>query len=433
MDIKTSVEVVGPCRKKLSIEVPVEDVRQAYEQVATGIARHARIPGFRPGRAPRDMVLRRYEKNILEELRDQLVPRAYHEALKKEGLNPVAIVGLDEPTVKTDAPLAFSAVLDIPPEFDLPAYQGLKARVEPKAVEETQVDELVESIRARMAKYEDVTGRPAGDTDLVQVDFEGQIDGKSVDEVVPAAKGLGKASGFWVSIGPAGIMPGFAEALKGAAVGDVREVKSTFDADFSVKEMAGKTVDYRVTVKAIRGRILPEMNEEFFKHVGAADAGDLRKRIRDDLAEAARTAAERETRDKIAQALLAATTMELPASVVERETEQIIYDLVRRNVRQGISEQMIAEQKQKIFDNANGAAVERVKMDYLLHRIAEKEGIDVTDEEVQARLAAIAARQNSTPEALRATLTKNGKLDDVRENLKLEKTMDYLATQAQPA
>ena len=428
--MKTSVEAVGPCRKKLRVEVPAEEVQAEYDKMAAEYAQHAKVPGFRPGRAPRDVVERRFGKSILEELRDQLVPRSYHGALQQEKLVPVAILDLEEPTVAKGQPLIFSVVLDVPPDFTLPEYKGITVTNEAKAVSEEDVQKTIDGLREQATRYEEVSGRPAQANDLVQVDYTGTIDGQPLEAVAPDAQGLGQAKDFWVNLGPHAFLPGFAEGLAGAAVGEAREITSAFAADFRSPALAGRTAKYAVTVKAIRCPVLPELDADFLKRCGATTVDELKQHVRTSLEASAKETEERRRRDEIARYLIGGTPMDLPATIVQHETEQHVYGMVREHARRGIPESAIVENKSRIFETASRTATESVKLRFILHRIAGEEKLSVTDAEFDRHVAALAQSQNLSPEAFRAQLAKRKALDDLRGDLQASKVMDLLVASA---
>lgn len=429
--MKTTITDAGPCRKRLEIEVPAEDVDREYKDLVKAYAAQVKVPGFRPGRVPQEIVERRFKKEIAAELRDRLVPRAYHQALEQEKLDPVAIADMDAaPEAAHGQPLKFSIVIDIPPSFELPPYKGIALKAGDTAVADEAVQKMLDDLRKQSADYKEVTGRPAQVQDLAQVEFTGTIDGKPVDEAVPAAKGLGHAKGLWLAVDEDSFPPAVGQALVGASIGDTREVDSTFPATTTVKALAGRTVHYRVTLTGLRQPVLPEVDEAFCKRFGAANADEVRAKIRAELESAARQRDLARQRDEIARHLIAGTTMDLPATLVQRETEQIVYDIVRTNAQRGIGQDAIVGQKQRIFETANRSAAESVKLRYILHRIAETEKIAATDADLDGRIEAMAARYQTSPAELRASLKKRDGLDNLREQVRTDKVLDFLVENA---
>jgi len=429
--MKTLVSDVGPCRKKLAIEIPAEKVAASYERAVAAYASRAAVPGFRPGRAPRAVVERRFAKDILSDVRDDLVPDAYREALRAEKLDPVAILDIQEKPVRRTEPLSFEVTLDVPPTFEMPEYKGIKLQAEKTEVDEARVGETIEGLRRQRGRPVDVTGRPVQDGDLVQVDFEGSIDGRPIAEFAPEAAALGKTAGFWLRAGDDTLFPGLTAGLKGAAIGERRTVAVAFPADLSVKAIAGRTAAYVVDVKAIRIQEPAPIDKEFLQPLGVESEEALRERVRTGLKAEAEQAEERRRQSEIVKTLLARTTMDLPESLVQQETQDLIYDTVQRNARRGVPQDVIVQHKQDIFAHASQDASEGLKFRYIAHRIAEAEGLRASDEDLDAAVASMAQAYDSTPEVVRARLEEHRGLDELRHRLTRGKVLDFLLKNAQ--
>jgi trigger factor len=425
--VKVVVEDAGPCRKKLRIEVPAADVAKEYEKVLSAFAKGSKIPGFRPGRAPQDIVARRYAKDIAGELQNSLVPSSYHKALEENKIDAVAIVDLDEPPPASPLQdFIFSVTVDVPPDFALPEYKGIPVQAAGVAVTDEQVKETIDGLRRQAARYDDVTDRPVQRGDLVQVDFEGTLDGKPIEEIGGKTRGLGKGAGHWVSADPDAFPPGFGEGLEGAAIGETRTIRSAYREGFPVPELAGKTADYTVTVKGLRQPVLPEMDAEFLKRFDVESADQLTARVREQLEAAAKARDRARRRDEAIAHLLSRTQMDLPASLVQRQTERNVYNLVRSSIRQGAVENQIVENKSKIFESASRSAAEMLKLRYILHRIAEAEKVAVPDEDVAADIERQARQAGVDPAGLVKRMRDDGSFDEVRGDLREAKALDQI-------
>lgn len=428
MNVK--VENAGPCRKTLRIEMPSERVTAEYEQVLGAFAQTARIPGFRPGKAPRDLVKRRYAKDIEEEVKERLIPDGYHGALEQEKLSPVAVLGVHDVVFNLGQPMTFGVTLDIPPEFTLPVYKGLPLEGKKTEVTDQDVEEALNSVVEQNARWEEVSDRPAQRGDLVQIDYEGFCDNKPVEELAPKAAGLGKGKDFWMLADDNAFLPGFADGLAGAKIGEKRQVMVDFAADFVEKAVAGRKATYFADVKALRQKKLPALDDELAKSLGLASADELKTRVREDLLKQREEQEKRRRKSDIMKALLEATKLDVPESVVLQETRDAVYDIVRQNSYRGASREQIEESKDQIFEQASRSAGEKVKIRYILHRIADQEKVEATPEEVSARLAEMAAQYNVTPQQFRAELDKRNALDGVAEDIRVNKTLDFLLEQA---
>ncbi len=432
--MKVVIEDAGPCRKKLLIEVPAADVAKEYDEVLVAFSRGAKVPGFRPGRAPRDIVARRYAKDIASELRNSLVPSSYHKALEEHKIDAVAVVDLQEPPPANPLQdFSFAVTIDVLPDFTLPEYKGIPVHAAEVSVSDDQVKETVDGLRRQAARYDDVKDRVVQRGDLVQIDFEGMLDGQPIEAIGGKSKGLGKGAGHWVSADPDAFPPGFGEGLEGAAIGETRPIRSSFRADFPVPELAGKTADYTVSVKGIRQPVLPEIDAEFLKRFEVETADQLTARVREQLEAAAQARDRGRRRDEAIAHLLARTPMDLPATLVQKQTERNVYNLVRSSIRQGAVENQIVENKSKIFESANRSATEMLKLRYILHRIAEAEKVEVADEDVAADIQRQAQQAGVDPAGLVQRMKGDGSFEEVRGDLReakaLEQVVDWAVIQ----
>ncbi len=429
--ITTTVEDAGPCRKKLSIEVSAERVDAVWEEALQAYRRTARVPGFRPGRAPRELVARRFARPIADDLRERLLAEAYREAIAEKKLSSVAILELKPGDVRAGNPFAFEVTLDIAPEFELPVYRGIRLRAEPVApVDDDAVDKAIESIRRMQARYEPVEGRPAREHDLARIDFEATHEGRPLDEAIPAAKPLARGRGFQISLDEQAFLPDLGRALVGAAVGDRREADVTFPDAFSIADLRGKTARFAATVTELRERILPAVDDTLAAQVGAASLAELRGRIHEQEQQRRTEAEERRLRGELARHLVEAAAMELPETLVEQETRDIVQSVVRQNARRGVPEDELVAHKQEIYEHAQRNAREQLKLGYVLHRIAEAEGMTVSDEEVERHGRAALAGAGVPEEQARERLQDARFRERLREDLLRAQAMDWVRREA---
>lgn len=424
------IEDIGPCRKSVRIEVPAEQVGAAYEQVLNEFTREAKIPGFRPGRAPRDVISRRFAADIQKEVKDRLVPEGYREAVKQHSLHVIEVLAVDDVAFVAGAPMTFKLTLDVSPDFSLPVYKEIPLQKKKQDVTDAAVDEVVKEILDRAATWEEVTGRAVQAGDLAMTDYEGAADGKPVAELAPKMEMLGKVTDQLIPAQPESIVPGLGAALVGMSAGERKQLAVDFPADYFEKALAGKKADYFITVKGVREKKLPAMDAEFFKKMGMESEAALRDQIRKDLAAAQGQQEHARLRGEIVKYLIEKTTLDLPASVVERETRDAVYDIVSTHRARGVPQETIEEKKEEVFQTAARTAQDRVKLRYILHRIAEQEKVEATEEDLAGRLAELARRYRSTPEEVRAELEKKDSLDDIRFEVRLNKVLDFLLAEA---
>lgn len=431
--MKVTIEKAEACRRILRIEVPVEKVDQEYRDVAKAIALHAHVPGFRAGRAPQEMVERRFAKQISEEVRDRLLGHSYHEAIRAEKLTPVAVVDINDAQVSKGNPLVYTVTVDVAPEFEVPAYKEFHLERKDVSVSEAEVDGRLDELRLSRGKIEEVKDRGVQKDDFIQIDFSGTIDGTPVSEIAGEEGSIvGGAQDFWELLRENdGVLPGLLPAIEGLRGGETRQIEIHFPADFKVKALADKKANYTVTVKQIRERQKAELNEAFLKQFGVSSEADLRSRIMESLKHTAETEEDRRLRGELIQWLISKTQIpDLPQTVVANETRRLLQDIVQENLRRGIPREEIENHREDIFSTATKTSGERVKLDYILARIAQQENVQVSDAEVNDEVERLAVRMKSAPSKIRRRLEQHDALENLRTDLKSQKTLDLLMDRA---
>jgi trigger factor len=414
----------------MHVEVPPEGVAPEYENVLQEYVKYGRVPGFRPGKAPAKVVERHYAKGIADETKDRMVPKAYREALKENRVDAVAVVDVQDVKMEKTQGLTFRVTLDVAPEFKLPKYKKIPLKENPVQVEDKEVDAAFKRLLDGYARFEDTADRPVKDGDLVRVDYKGQCDGKTVAEMTPDSAGLGEGKDFWVLCGDREFLPGFNAGLLGGATNEQREIKIRFPADYHVKAVAGKEATYTVLIKAIRQKILPEINAEFLKQFEVDSEATLRDRIKKDMLAHAEKSEKDRQKDEIAAFLLKETEFDLPSSVVEQETNLAVRSMVQRFARQGASREQIVERQDDIVNAASKSSKDRVKLSYILSRIASEEKQEVQDSEVDARVELLAKHYDMPVEKFKEELEKRNGMEGLRSDIRQEKTMDFLLEHA---
>ena len=413
--MKVIVEQIGPCRKSLRIEVPAEQVTTEYQQVIKSIAARARIPGFRQGKAPSAIVEKQFSKDALEETRERLVPMAYQTALKQENLKPVAVVDVSD--------------VQISKQFALPPYKGIAITSQKIEVKDEEIEQVLTSIRERSAHFESVTSRPAQKEDVVEIDYNGVCDGHPMSEVAPDRPELAQGKDFWVLLSDKmpEFLPGIKAQIEGIEIGMTREVNIAFPADYRAKSVAGKTATYTVTAKGIRERKSPELTDDFAKTVGAESVADLRVKVKENLVATATLNEANRQKDLIVKWVTEHTPLnDLPQSLVEEEARHIIQDVVQENMRRGVSKDDIESHREDIFNRAAQSSSERVKVNYILNRIADEEQVTVSEADMEKRFSEMVNQYGQSPEKLKADMEKRGAIETLRRNLRLEKAVDLL-------
>lgn len=423
--MNVTVETLGPCKKLLRIEVDAPAVDKAFEDMTNQFQHSAALPGFRAGKAPRHMILQRYANDIQEEVKRRLVPDSYRDAVKQQQLRVVGYPDIEEIQFGRGQPLQFAATVETAPEFELPEYKGLVVKQEAKTVTDEDVEKALNVLREQRVTYTDVA-RPAQNGDFVVINYWGRIEGKPISDLVPTARGLTEQKNFWVEIKPGAFIPGFTEQLAGRSAGEKQTVNITFPADFVTAALSGKAAQYEVEVVQVKEKALPEVNEEFAKSFGAEGLAKLREGVRTDLESELKYSRERGARNQVIGALLAAAKFELPESVVQVETRNVVQDLVRENHQRGVSREAIEQQKDQIYSFAQTSARDRVKAMFVLNRIAEQEGIKVEQNELAQRVYALAQANNMPIEQFAKKLSEGDGYAPIQQELLTAKTLDFI-------
>lgn len=428
--MNVTIEDAGVCRKQLQIEWPTDRVDAEYAKSLKEYASVARIKGFRPGKAPLKMVENRYAKNILEDIRDRLVAEGYQAALKDNELQVVHIVDLKEPTAEPGSPLSFSVTVEVAPDFDLPSYEGIQLKREPIEIDEAKVDETIQGIAEQFASFEEVEGRSVERGDLVQVDYEGVVEGTSIEELGEETKGLGKRDDFWVRADENAFLPEFGDGLVGLDIGAKHQILVDFPADFSAEALAGKKATYFVTVKGIRAKNVPEVDAAFLERLGVEGEDDLREKIREDLKASATQRETERLRNELVDQLLKQVKCDLPETVVSGEARGIMQDILRDNASRGVPQDQLMEKKDEILEVANRNAEGRVKAQFVLDRIADREKITVSASELDSHIGLLARRYGMKPDEFRQELKKRDAMSGVEKELRRSMTIDHLMEKA---
>lgn len=418
------MENIATCRRKLIVEAPAEEVAREWADALKEFQKHVPLPGFRPGRVPLPMLERRFAKEIEDEVRRRLLPQFFREAVAKEKLKVVGPPEITRVTLAKGAPLAFEVTVDIAPEFDLPSYKELKVNRRTPTVTDAQVQQALDALAEQQATFADLEGRPLALGDYAVISFTSVCDGKPLVETAPNARALSENKQFWLHMDRETFLPGFCEALVGAAKGDRRQVLVDFPADFRIKELGGKKATYFVEIAGLKERKLPPVDDALAKVYQQENLEKLREYVRKNLQDEAERGVANEVRDQVIEQLLKAATFDLPESIVHAEAQEAMFNIVRENAARGISTDSLREKGREIHDFAHKNAAEKVKLDFVLSRIAEVEKLEVKDEEVAHAIEHL-ARQAGRPLAkFREELAENGAIERLRERMRIGRALD---------
>lgn len=424
--MKVGVENKGPCRKLIAVEVPADAVNSGYNEILQMYKKAAKIPGFRKGKAPESIVEKTYTKEINEDVKERLLPSFYRQAINDKGIKPVAVVEINNVDFNKKKGLSFSVTVDVAPEFKLAKYKKIALKGESIDVTETDVNEAVGRLRESFSRFEDVHGRTVRSGDLVLIDYTGTIDGQPVGGLAPEASGLGGAKDFWALMDKPEFLPGFIDGVIGMDVGEKKELDVHFPDDYRVTQVAGKNAVYIVILKGIREKVLPELNEALFKKLEVDSEEALRRRIRDDIQKAKEQAEKSRLKNEISRVLLDKISCDLPESIVEQEVQMTVRSTVQNMIMQGMTRDRLNAQSEDLIKKAREVSAERVRLSYILNRIGDEEGIEVSDTELEKSIGAMAIRYGISPAQLRAEMEKNDRIEGLLEEIRANKTLDTI-------
>lgn len=429
--MKTTVTELPNSRARVDVEVPPEDVDRHLNRAARGLAREMRMPGFRKGKAPPGLVIQRLGRGaVLEQaLRDSL-PEWYERALLDSGVSPVG-----DPSIEVTAapesegePLEFKFEIAVRPGAGLGDYKGLEVgRAEPDVPDDI-IDREIERIRGGMARLEPVD-RAAADGDALLVDFSGSIDGEEFEG--------GSATDYLLELGTNQLIEGFEEQLQGVSAGDQREVEVTFPEDYGAEHLAGRDAVFAVTVKEVREKILPDLDDDFASEASEFDTlEELRGDVREKLGEAVGQRIEQDFRVAAVDAAVDKSTVELPDEVVAARAEErwsrVERQLAGRGMDPNMYLQMQGKTRDEVIEESKPDAERELRREAVLASIADAESIEVTDEELLEALEHSAQHERMSPEKLLERLRKDGRDALVRDDIRVRKAIDVIAESAKP-
>ncbi len=423
-DVKTSVTELPESRVRVEAEVPSDEVERQVARTASQLGRQMRIPGFRKGKVPTPVIIRRVGREaVLDEAVRESLGRWYAQAVDAAGIVPIGDPRLDLGDLPGEGePLTFSIEIGVRPSATLGEYKGLEVGRREPEVEEAAVDREVDALREQLAKLESVD-RPAQIGDFVVMDFQGTVDGE------PFAGGEGRDQ--LLELGSGQLVEGFEEQLTGAGAGDERAVQISFPDDYRAEELAGRQASFAVTVKDVKHKELPELGDDFAVDAAGFDSlQELREDVRSKLEEAERESIESDFRQAVLDAAVAGATVEVPQELVHARAHELLHQLLHSLEHRGISKdaylQISGKDEEELASEAEPDAEQALKREAVLAAVVDAEGIQPRDEELAEALEPSAEREGTEPAKLLEQLRKSGRLEVLRDDLAARKAVDVL-------
>ncbi len=431
--MNVQLSTVSDSRKNLVVTLDIAEVDTEHQAVLGEYVRQARLPGFRPGKAPAALVGKKFAKEIAEEFKQKVVTMAYRGALEKEKLDVLNVVSVDEGKIEPGAAAAITVTVDVRPEFTLPDYAGLATQISPVDPTDEEIDGVVQALRSDGAEFR-TAERPAMKGDYVKLAYEGSVDGAKISEIAGDKQLYAKVPQTWEEVEGAneGIIPGLGKQILGVSKGDKRTVPVVFPANFQpVPALSGKSAEYALEILEVRERILPELDAAFFKSHRVDDLEGLRGQVRTNLRIQKEQRNRSAQRSQVTQALADKIQFEPPTSLVEAETQGVLRQFIQENMRRGIPAEQFEKDKKELFEGARKAASNRVKVQLILAKVAEAEKITVTDRDFDVYIRNEAARSNQRPDKIAKDLSKDREaLRSVQQSIIFDKAVDFLVSKS---
>ncbi len=420
-------------RKTLTVTLDQGEVNTEYQAVLGDFTRQANLPGFRPGKAPAAMVAKRYGKELKEEFKTKVIGKAYRDGLEQSKLEVLTLVEVEEGTIESGLSAAIKLTVDVRPDFQLPDYSALETEIQSADPTDAEIDSTIEALQGERADFK-VAERAAAKTDYVRFGYTGTLDGKPLAEIVGDKAIYASAPQTWEEVEGAndGLLPGVSKQLDGLKAGDKKTVDVIFPAEFAaVPALAGKTVQYAIEVQEVRERVLPPLDEAFFKANQADDLEGLKNQIRSRLKMRKEQENRAAQRRQVTDALVAKVSFPVPDSLIASERDGVLRQFIEENMRRGVPQEQFEQNKKQLYDSASQAAVARVKVQLILAKIAEAEKIKVDEKDFNNWLMREAMRSGQRPDKLAKDLGKDREqVRAVQQQIMFDKALDFLVSKA---
>jgi trigger factor len=424
------VENKPNCISTLRVELEPERVEREWQAVASQFQKMAKLPGYRPGKAPQALVDRKFSADIRQELTNKLLRTAVNEAIEEKKLNVLTVSKVEDVQITPEKAMHFTATVVTAPDFELPDYSKIELELAKRVIADSDIDDALNGIAEQHADFQTVEGRALEMGDFAVLTYAGSLDGKPLSEAVENCPPLlaGKPN-FWIRLAPETLAPGFSEALVGLSVGESKDFTIDIPEDFPFPGVRGKQLAYNATLHEIRARVLPPIDDLLASKIDPGKTiAEVRERLKNELEKHAENEFETAKRNGAMQTLFAQFQCELPTHLVNNEMSGIMREIVNENQGRGVSEDELKSHEDEIMGAAKQSATERVRSMFLLLRIAEKENLKVTEQDLVFHISQLAARYQIPVQKLIKDLQKRSAIGQIREQLLVGKALDFVAS-----
>lgn len=431
--VNVQLNHVSVTRKNVVVTLEAAEVDAEHKVVVAEVAKLARLPGFRPGKAPLAMISKRFGREIAEEFEQKVTAKAYKEAVAQEKLDVLNVVKVEPGEIAVGKPASLTITFDVRPEFTLPEYVNLPTEIVSTEATDAEVEKVIEGLRGERADFK-TADRAAQRGDYVKLAYEGTIDGRPIVEIAPEKQLYGKVPQTWEEVdgNNEGVIPGLGKNLTGVKAGDKKSVMIGFPGNFdAVPALAGKTAVYAVEIQEVRERVLPALDAEFFKSQRVEDLAGLQKQVRANLKMQKEYQNRSAQRRQVTERLAMMVDIPAPDSLVDAETQGVLRNFLEDQMRRGVPAEQFEKDKKELFEGAKKAATARVKMQIILAKIAEQEKIELTNDDLNNFIYREAMRSQQKPDKFAKTLANDREqLRAVQQSIIFDKAVDFLVSKA---
>ncbi|MFA6141817.1 MAG: trigger factor [Candidatus Omnitrophota bacterium] len=420
--MKSKLKSIEECTTLFEIEVPAKDIATAFEEVYNEITKVANIPGFRVGKAPKELVKKHYSKNAKDEVLQRLIPEAYRMALTEHKVNPVGLPEISDVKFEEEKLLSFKAKVDTRPKFKLKDYKGIKVSRKKVNISAEDVDKTLQNLRELNATYVTAEDRPVQMGDYAVSDMECFVDGKPLHQ---------KRENLWLFVDKDSTVPGLSEQMVGIKKGELKDIELNLPKNYPDKFAAGKSAKYHILVKDIKVRKLPEINDDLAKGLGKDSIEDVKKEISKELEYRGKINAEVECENELLGKLMDDNVFEVPSNFVNRQIEYMVEDAKRHLMEKGFKKEDLDKKNDELKDKFKSDAVRRVRLLFILDDIARNEKIEVSDSDVQDAYKSIATQTGKAEDAVKNYYEKEELVDGLKDKIKETKAIQFLLKAAE--
>mgnify|MGYP001257158229 FL=1 len=427
-----SIKEAGTARQIATVTFDAEEIQTKEKEACNEIGKVANIPGFRKGKAPSNVIRKRFSKELNDELTRKLSTEAYESIMENKDFKVYSILKVEPGSIDTNSGTSVDITYDIEPEFEIPDYENFQVTTEPVEVTDEDIDKELDAIREQRSTFEEVD-RIAQEGDYIKCSYEGMLDGSPVSDLVPDKPMYGKQSNTWEEAGESKGMgvDAIAKGVVGMKKGDKKEVEAKFDKDFEVPPLAGKTIMYNIEVHEVREKKSPEMNEEFLQTLKVENLQELKDRVATDLENRKKRDIQNSKRSQITKKFLEIPDFPLPQQAVEDESNIIFQSKAQQAIQRGAKQEDIESKKDELWKEAKVQGEARVKLTIILSKIAEKEKVEVSNEDLARAATQEAMMQRKDPTAYIKELSQNRQqLHRLRQDILHDKTLELVADKA---